>query len=141
LERHLPKFDKFITVGFLAKFPRDFVWEERRHHKGFGILVYFVVEFPFEFTRTFPELNRIGVVGDEEILKVVENCSGMILEWMRARIKNFLGHVDGIHNNDDLGNIIQRTCLVDATPYSEKFRLRARYEGSVMDSLDEGTIG
>ena len=119
MERHLPKFDKFIAVGFLAKLPRDFAWEGRYNHKGFGVLVYFVVEFPFEFTGTFPELNRIGVVSDEEIPKIIEDCSGMNLEWMRTRIKNFLGHMNGIHNNDDLGDIIQRACLVDATPYSE----------------------
>ena len=87
-----------------------------------------MVEFPFEFTRTFPELNRIGVISDEEVLKVVEDCSGMDLKWMRTRIENFLGHIDGIRNDDDLGDIIQQTCLVDATPYSEKFCLRAHYD-------------
>jgi len=119
LEHHLPKFDKFITVGFLAKFPRCFAWEGRCNHKGFGVLVYFVVESPFKFTRTFPELNRIGVVSNEEILKIVEDSSRMNLEWIRTRIKNFLGHMNGIHNDNDLGDIIQRTCLIDVTPYSE----------------------
>jgi len=82
LECHLSKFDKFITVGLLAKFPRDFAWVGRCNHKGLGVFVYFVVESPFESTRTFPELNRIGVVSNEEILKIVENSSGVNLEWM-----------------------------------------------------------
>jgi len=78
-----------------------------------------VVEFPFEFTRTFPELNRIGFVGNEEISKIAEDSSRMNLERMRTRVKDFLGHMNGIRDDDDLGYIIQRTCLVDATPYSE----------------------
>ena len=36
-----------------------------------------MVEFPFEFTRTFPELNRIGIVGGEESPKVTENSGGV----------------------------------------------------------------
>jgi len=77
------------------------------------------MEFPFEFTKTFPELNRIGVISNEEIPKIVEDNSGMNLEWMRTRIENFLDYMNGICNDNDLGDIIQRTYLVDATPYSK----------------------
>jgi len=41
-----------------------------------------VVEFPFEFTRTFPELDRIGFFGSEEIPKISEDSDGMNLERM-----------------------------------------------------------
>jgi len=119
LECHLPKFDKFIAVGLLVKFPRDFAWVGRCNQKRLGVFVYFVVESPFESTRIFPELNRIGVVSNEEIPQIVENCSRMNLEWMRSSIENFLGHMNGVRNNNDFGDIIQRTCLVDATPYSK----------------------
>jgi len=39
-----------------------------------------VVEFPFEFTRTFSELNRIGIIGREEVLKNAEDSGGVNLE-------------------------------------------------------------
>jgi len=119
LERHLPKFNKFITVRLLAKFPRDFAWVRRHNRKRLGIFVYFMVESPFESTRTFPELNRIGVVSNEEIPQIVKNCSGMNLEWMRSSIEDFLGHMNGVRNDNNFGDIIQSTCLVNATPYSE----------------------
>jgi len=39
-----------------------------------------VVEFPIEFTGTFPELDRIGFIGSEEIPKISEDSDGMNLE-------------------------------------------------------------
>jgi len=65
------------------------------------------VESPFESARTFPELNRIGVVSNEEILQIVENCSRVNLEWMRSSIENFLGYVNEVCNDNDFGDIIQ----------------------------------
>jgi len=41
-----------------------------------------VVEFPIEFTRTFSELDRIGFIGSEEILKISEDSDRMSLERM-----------------------------------------------------------
>ena len=78
-----------------------------------------MVEFPFEFTRTFPELDGIGFIGSEEIPKISEDSNGMNLEWMRTRVEDLLGHVNGIRNDDDLGYIIQRARLIDATSDSE----------------------
>ena len=78
-----------------------------------------MVEFPFEFTRTLPELNRIGIVSGEESPKVAEDSSGVTLERMQPWIEDFLGHMNGIRDDYDLGNIVQQTCLVDATSYSE----------------------
>ena len=38
-----------------------------------------MVEFLFEFTRTFPELNRIGIIGREEVSKNAEDSGGVNL--------------------------------------------------------------
>ena len=78
-----------------------------------------MVEFPFEFTRALPELNRIGIVGGEESSKVTENSSGVDLERVQNWIKDFLGHMNRVRNDYNLGDIVQRTSLVDATSYSE----------------------
>ena len=78
-----------------------------------------MVEFPFEFTRALPELNRIGIVGGEESPKVTENSSGVDLERVQTWIKDFLGHMNGVRDDYNLGDIVQRTSLVDATSYSE----------------------
>ena len=78
-----------------------------------------MVEFPFEFTRAFPELDGIGFIGSEEIPKISEDSDGMNLERMRTRVEDLLGHMNGIRDDNDLGYIIQRACLVDATSDSE----------------------
>ena len=78
-----------------------------------------MVEFPFKFARTLPELDRIGNVSGEEGPKVAEDSGGVNLERMRPRVEDFLGHMNGIRDDYDLRNIIQRTCLVDTTSYSE----------------------
>jgi len=78
-----------------------------------------MMEFPFKFARTLPELDRIGNVSGEEGLKVAENSGRVNLERMRPWVEDFLGHMNGIHDDYDLGDIIQRTCLVDTTSYSE----------------------
>jgi len=78
-----------------------------------------VVKFPFEFARTLPELDRIGIVSGEESPKVAEDSSGVKLERMQPWVEDFLGHMNGIRDDYDLGNIIQRTCLVNTTSYSK----------------------
>ena len=78
-----------------------------------------MVKFPFEFARTLPELDRIGIVSGEESPKVAKDSGEVKLERMRPWVEDFLGHMNGICDDYDLGNIIQQTCLVNTTSYSE----------------------
>ena len=48
--------------------------------------------------------------------------------------------MDGIHDDYDLGNIVQQTCLVDAASYSEKFSLRASDKRGMINGLDKRAI-
>ena len=41
-----------------------------------------MVEFPFEFTRAFPELDRIGIISREEVSKNAEDSGRVNLERM-----------------------------------------------------------
>ena len=99
-----------------------------------------MVEFPFEFTRAFPELDRIGIISREEVSKNAEDSGGVNLERVQTQVEDFLSHMDGIRDDHDLGNIVQQTCLVDAASYSEKFSLRASDKRGVMNSLDKRAI-
>ena len=60
---------------------------------------------------------------------------------MRAIIKDFLGRIDGVSYDDDLGDIIGSTCLVDTASDSEEFSFSTCYERSMVNSLDERLIG
>ena len=66
-----------------------------------------MVEFPFEFTRAFPELDRIGIIGREEVSKNAEDSGGVNLERVQTQVEDFLSHMDGIRDGYDLGNIVQ----------------------------------
>ena len=60
---------------------------------------------------------------------------------MRAIIKDFSGHMDGVGYNDDFGDIINSACLIDTTSDSKKFSFSTCYERSVVNSFDERLIG
>ena len=65
----------------------------------------------------------------------------MDLILVRAIIKDFLGCMDGVSYDDDFGDIIISTCLVDTASNSEEFSFSTCYERSMMNSLDERLIG
>jgi len=44
--------------------------------------------------------------------------------------------MDGISDNDDLGNIFLGTCLIDATPDHEEFCFSGCDEGCVVQHFD-----
>jgi len=48
-----------------------------------------MVEFPFKFARTLPELDRIGNVSGEEDLKVAEDSGRVNLERMRVIVREY----------------------------------------------------
>ena len=60
---------------------------------------------------------------------------------MRAIIKDFLGHMDGVSYDDDFGDVIGSACLVDTASDSEEFSFSTCYERSMVNSLDERLIG
>ena len=60
---------------------------------------------------------------------------------MRAIIKDFIVRMDGVSYDDDLGDIIGSTCLVDTASDSEEFSFSTCYERSMVNSLDERLIG
>jgi len=74
-------------------------------------------------------------------MQFTEYSGRVDLILVRAIIKDFLGHMDGVGYNDDFGNIIGSACLVDTTSDNKEFSFSTCYERSVVDSLDEQLIG
>ena len=73
----------------------------------------------FEMTRTFPEFNGIVDVTVKEIAKIIKNDHWLNLEEMNRWIKNSFDHMNGVSDNDDLGNIVEVWWLIDTTPNSK----------------------
>jgi len=63
------------------------------------------VKIPVEMTETFPEFYQIILIASKEMVKFTEYGYSINLERMCQRIKNFLGCMDRISNNDNFGNI------------------------------------
>ena len=62
---------------------------------------------PIETTGTFPEFNEAVNVTVEENLKIWKNSSWQDLIWMCQRIKDFIGYMNGIGDNDDIWNVVE----------------------------------
>ena len=58
-------------------------------------------------TGTFPEFNGIVNVTVKENTKIQKDSSQWDLIWMCWRIKDFIGYMDGIGDDDDLWNVVE----------------------------------
>jgi len=119
LKRHLPLVDDVIAIRFLAEVPRYFTRIYGYHCEGFGVFVNVFMKSPFESAWAFPEFNGISVVRVEKLPQFTKNCSSVNLERMGFTIEDFLCHVDKVCYNDNLGDVIDRRCLVDTASNSK----------------------
>jgi len=64
------------------------------------------MEFPLEFTWTFPKFNGIGFVRVEEFPQFVQDGNSVNLKGVDITIEDFLGCMDGVGYDDNFGDII-----------------------------------
>jgi len=125
LECHFPLIDDVITIRFLAKVSRYFAWIRRCYRKRFGIFIGIMMEPPFEFAWALPEFDGICVISDEEFSQLFKDGDGMNLERGGVGVENFPCHVNRVSYDDDLGDIVEGTRLVDTTSDGKQLCLRA----------------
>jgi len=63
------------------------------------------------------------------------------LKGIGGRVKYFLSSMNGVGDDDNLGDISPGCGLVDATSNSENINFCTYDEHSIMESLDERLIG
>jgi len=80
---------------------------------------------PFEFTWALPEFDGVGLVRDEKFLQFVKYCSRMNLKRIRFTIEDFSSRVDKVSYDNNLGDVVDGACLIDATSYRKQLRLHA----------------
>jgi len=68
----------------------------------------------------------------EEVAKVTEYGHSMNLVRMQQRIEYFLGHMDGISDHNDFGNIFLDIGLVNTVPGHKEFSFSACDKGRMM---------
>jgi len=115
LERHLLLVDDIVTVSFLAIIPGNFARISGHWMEQFGVFVDIMMKPPFKVAWTFPKFNGVVAVRVEETLQLAENCCSMGLEGMRFAVKYFLCSVNGVHYDNNLGDVFFGVGLVDTT--------------------------
>ena len=74
-----------------------------------------MMKSPFEFTWALPKFNGVGLVRDEKFPQFVKYCSRMNLKRMRFAIKDFSSHMDRVGYDNNLRDVVDGACLIDAT--------------------------
>ena len=101
--------------------PKIFDSEVWAGGKWFGIIINYLVESPFEMTRTLPKFDRVVLVFGKEPTQFLENSYYVKLVWMGFTVKDFLCSVNGIDNDNNFGYVLFAGCLVDTTSDGKKF--------------------
>ena len=140
LEHHLPLADDIVTVSFLAIIPGNSARISRRWVEWFGVFVDIMMKPSFKMAWTFPKFNGVIVVWVEEALQLTENHCSIRLERMRFAIEYFLCSMNGVHYNDDLGDVCFGAGLVNTASDSEQFCLHACYKRCMMHCFGEWMV-
>ena len=64
------------------------------------------MESPLEFTWAFPKFNGVRLIRIEEFPQFVQNGNSVDLEGVDITIEDFLGCMDGVGYDNNLGDII-----------------------------------
>ena len=88
-------------------------------------------------TRTLPEFDQVILISNEEFTKFVKDGHYMDLVEMQWQIKDFLGPMNGISNDDNFGNVFSIWGLVYTTPDCKEFCFSASDKNSVMKGFDQ----
>ena len=82
-----------------------------------------MMEPPFEFAWALPEFDRICIISNEEFSQLFKDGDSVNLKRRGVVVENFPCHINRVSYNDDLGDIIEGTSLVDTTSDSEQLCL------------------
>ena len=64
------------------------------------------MESPLKFTWAFPKFNGVRLIRIEEFPQFVQNGNSVDLEGVDITIEDFLGCMDGVGYDNNLGDII-----------------------------------
>jgi len=98
------------------------------------------IKRPIELTRTLPEFDQVILISNEEFTKFVKDGHCMDLVRMWWQIKDFLGPMNGISDNDNFGNVFLIWGLVYTTPDCKEFCFSASDKNSMIKSFDQWTV-
>ena len=123
LECYFSLINDVIAIQFLAKVPRYFAWVRRCYCKRFGIFISVMMEPLFEFAWALPEFDRICVISNEEFSQLFKDGDSVNLKRRGVIVENFPCRMNRVGYNDDLGDVVEGTSLVDTTSDSEQLCL------------------
>ena len=95
---------------------------------------------PLDFTWAFPEFDGVRLVRVEEFLQFAQDSSRVNLEGVDIAIKDFLGCIDEVSYDDNLGDVIKGAGLVYTASDSKQLCFSCSYKGRMMNCFDKRLI-
>ena len=140
LESHFPAVENVVTLVFPAKVPEWFAWEDGWQIELLCFFVNYVVKMLSLITWAVPKLNEVVVVSLEEFSEFMRNRCRLLLVRVWWWIKNSLGSIDRVCDNDDLIHITNKGGLIDTTSYGKEFGFSRCNIDCMMYGLDDWVI-
>jgi len=88
---------------------------------------------PLKFTWALLEFDDIRLIRVEKFPQFIQDSSSMNLKGMDFTIEDFLGCMNRVGYDNDLGNIVYGASLVYAASDSKQLRFCCCYEGRMMN--------
>jgi len=95
------------------------------------------VKLLITFARALPEFNCVLLLITEELYKVIKDKSSLLLECVRERVKDLFCCIDGVHDNNDFGYVLEMGCLINVTFDSKEFSFSASDVDHMIKSFDD----
>ena len=81
------------------------------------------MEPPFEFAWALSEFDGICIISNEEFSQLFKDGDSVNLKRRGVVVENFPCRVNRVSYNDDLGDVVKGTSLVDITSDSKQLCL------------------
>jgi len=94
------------------------------------------VKVPVKLAGTLPEFNRIALIFGENLMEIAKDGHSLTLVRVRRCVEYFISCMDGISNNNNFGNILLGTCLIDTTPDRKEFCFSGCDKDSMVQCFD-----
>ena len=137
MECYFPFANNVVTFRFLAEIPRVFVWKKRDKIKQLHFNVNVLVKLPITFARALPEFDCVLMMMSEELSKVTENKSHLLLKHVQERVKDLFYYINRVCDNNDFRDFLKMGSLNDTISDSKEFGFGAGNIDHMMKHLND----
>jgi len=98
------------------------------------------VELPITLARIFSEFDFVLLLTAKELSEAIKDKSSLLLEYVQRRVKDLFCHMNGVHDNNDFGYVLEMDCLINAASDSKEFSFSASDVDCMVKGFDDWPI-